>query len=111
MSSRMSSLLPNGADALEDIQLEVRDLAVAYDGIRAVHSVCFTVLKGEIVTLIGANGAGKTSILRAVSGLVAYGGAVLFDAHLEAALGERHVFVAHPQSIRAGDGRLHVLVG
>jgi len=49
---------------LEDLQLEVRDLEVHYDGIRALHGVSFTVLKGEIVTLIGANGAGKTSILR-----------------------------------------------
>ncbi|MDZ7622617.1 MAG: ATP-binding cassette domain-containing protein [Candidatus Competibacteraceae bacterium] len=59
---------------LEDLQLEVRDLDVHYDGIQALHGVSFTVLKGEIVTLIGANGAGKTSILRAVSGLMGYSG-------------------------------------
>lgn len=67
------------ADSLDDLQLEVRDLAVHYDGIRALHGVSFTVLKGEIVTLIGANGAGKTSILRAVSGLIPYSGAVVFE--------------------------------
>jgi branched-chain amino acid transport system ATP-binding protein len=50
----------------------------AYDGIRALHGVSFSVPKGEIVTLIGANGAGKTSILRAVSGLMAYSGAHRF---------------------------------
>jgi len=70
-----------GTDQLEDIQLEVRDLEVHYDGIRALHGVSFAVLKGEIVTLIGANGAGKTSILRAVSGLTPYRGAVLFEGH------------------------------
>lgn len=64
---------------LEDILLEVRDLTVSYDSIRAVQGVSFTVLKGEIVTLIGANGAGKTSILRAISGLVPYGGRIVFE--------------------------------
>ena len=69
----------DGTANLEDILLEVRDLVVAYDGIRALQGVSFTVLKGEIVTLIGANGAGKTSILRAVSGLVPYNGTILFE--------------------------------
>ena len=50
--------------------LEVKNLRVAYGGIQAVKDVSFTVAQGEIVTLIGANGAGKTSILRAISGLV-----------------------------------------
>jgi len=59
--------------------LEVRDLVVAYDGIRALQGVSFAVQKGEIVTLIGANGAGKTSILRAISGLVGYAGAIAFE--------------------------------
>jgi branched-chain amino acid transport system ATP-binding protein len=64
---------------IEDILLEVRDLTVSYDSIRAVQGVSFTVLKGEIVTLIGANGSGKTSILRAISGLAPYGGRILFE--------------------------------
>jgi len=59
--------------------LEVRDLVVSYDGIRALQGVSFSVVEGEIVTLIGANGAGKTSILRAVSGLVAYSGRIVFE--------------------------------
>lgn len=71
--------MSNAAENLDDLQLDVRDLEVHYDGIRALHGVSFTVLKGEIVTLIGANGAGKTSILRAVSGLIRYSGAVLFE--------------------------------
>ena len=57
--------MSDAADSLEELQLEVRNLEVYYDGIQALHGVSFTVLKGEIVTLIGANGAGKTSILRA----------------------------------------------
>ncbi len=63
----------------KDRLLDVRDLIVAYDGIRALQGVSFAVLKGEIVTLIGANGAGKTSILRAVSGLVSYSGSIVFE--------------------------------
>jgi ABC-type uncharacterized transport system ATPase subunit len=58
------------ADSAGSIHLEVRDLRVHYDGIQAVHGVSFNVRRGEIVTLIGANGAGKTSILRAISGLI-----------------------------------------
>ncbi|MBK7542179.1 MAG: ABC transporter ATP-binding protein [Candidatus Competibacteraceae bacterium] len=59
--------------------LDVRDLVVSYDGIKALQGVSFWVKKGEIVTLIGANGAGKTSILRAVSGLVNYSGRISFE--------------------------------
>ena len=50
--------------------LEIRDLQVRYGGIEAVKGVSFDVPEGEIVTLIGANGAGKSSTLRAISGLV-----------------------------------------
>ncbi|CDI02661.1 leucine/isoleucine/valine transporter subunit; ATP-binding component of ABC superfamily [Candidatus Competibacter denitrificans Run_A_D11] len=59
--------------------LDVRDLVVSYDGIKALQGVSFAVEQGKIVTLIGANGAGKTSILRAVSGLVSYNGAIRFE--------------------------------
>ena len=52
-----------------DIHLDVRDLRVQYDGIRAVHGVSFSVPRGEIVTLIGANGAGKSTTLRSINGL------------------------------------------
>ncbi len=48
--------------------LEVRDLEVRYGEFRAVHGVSFRVEKGQLVTIIGANGAGKTSILRTVMG-------------------------------------------
>jgi len=49
--------------------LEIRDLHVAYGGIQAVKGISLDVPTGKIVTLIGANGAGKTSTLRAISGL------------------------------------------
>ena len=50
--------------------LKVENLNVHYGAIHAIKGVSFDVAKGEIVTLIGANGAGKSTILRAVSGLV-----------------------------------------
>jgi branched-chain amino acid transport system ATP-binding protein len=50
--------------------LEVRDLVVRYGAIEAVHGISFEVREGEVVALIGANGAGKTSTLAAISGLV-----------------------------------------
>jgi branched-chain amino acid transport system ATP-binding protein len=60
--------------------LDVRGLEVRYGGIRAVKGIDLEVAKGELVCLIGANGAGKSSTLRALSGLVATApGAVTFD--------------------------------
>lgn len=50
--------------------LVVNDLVVNYGMIKAVRQVSFEVKEGEIVTLIGANGAGKSTILRTISGLV-----------------------------------------
>ncbi len=50
--------------------LTLDNLYVSYGGIQAVKGISLTVPKGEIVTLIGANGAGKSTILRAISGLV-----------------------------------------
>ena len=50
--------------------LEVQDRVVRYGAIEAVHGVSFAVATGEVVALIGANGAGKTSTLAAISGLV-----------------------------------------
>lgn len=49
--------------------LEVKNLAVSYGAIRALHGISFHVDEGEVVTLIGANGAGKSTTLRAISGL------------------------------------------
>ena len=50
--------------------LEIHDLKISYGGIEAVKGITLTVPKGKIVTLIGANGAGKSTILKAVTGLV-----------------------------------------
>lgn len=50
--------------------LTVENLSINYGAIEAVKEVSFRVEEGEVVTLIGANGAGKTSILRTISGLV-----------------------------------------
>jgi branched-chain amino acid transport system ATP-binding protein len=61
--------------------LEVRDLSVNYGAICALKGVSLTLQKGEIVTLIGANGAGKSTTLRSVMGLVpAAGGDVLYKS-------------------------------
>ena len=50
--------------------LQIENLKVRYGGIEAVRGISFDVKQGEIVTLIGANGAGKSSTLRTISGLV-----------------------------------------
>ncbi len=49
--------------------LEIRDLRVSFGGIRAVDGISFDVEEGKIVTLIGANGAGKSTILRSIAGI------------------------------------------
>jgi len=60
--------------------LEIRDLHVTYGGIRALHGISIDVPAGTIVTLIGANGAGKSSTLRAVSGIATVSrGSITFE--------------------------------
>ena len=60
--------------------LEVNNLEVSYGLIKAVKGVSFEVKEGEIVALIGANGAGKTTIMHALNGIIPKaGGAVTFD--------------------------------
>lgn len=54
--------------------LSVENLSVAYDQIRALHGISFEVDEGEVVCIIGANGAGKSTTLRAISRLVAASG-------------------------------------
>lgn len=67
MTRRLSARIW-GCRAMSNI-LEVRDLVVKYGGIEAVRGISFDVPEGEVVTLIGANGAGKSSTLRSVVGL------------------------------------------
>jgi len=50
--------------------LEIKNLRIDYEGVEAVRGVDISLDKGEIVTILGANGAGKSSVLRAISGLV-----------------------------------------
>ncbi|MCL6447420.1 MAG: ABC transporter ATP-binding protein [Armatimonadetes bacterium] len=80
--------------------LEVKDLEVYYGAIRALQGISFSVSEGEIVTLIGANGAGKSTTLRAISGLIqARKGEIIFKgqrlnkvpAHKIVRLGISHV--------------------
>ena len=60
--------------------LKITNLAISYGAIEAIHGVSLEVHDGEIVSLIGANGAGKTTILRTISGLKkADKGEILFD--------------------------------
>lgn len=79
--------------------LEVKNLAVSYGGIRALKEINFKIDKGQIVTLIGANGAGKSTTLRAISGLIPKKGKIIFEgkditdvpSHEIVALGISHV--------------------
>ena len=60
--------------------LEVKNIKINYGGIEAVRDISFQVPNGKIVTLVGANGAGKSSTLRAIVGLVkTQEGAVTFN--------------------------------
>lgn len=61
--------------------LSVENLNVFYGGIHALKDISFTVGEGEIVSLIGANGAGKTTSLRAISGIVPFSGNINFNGH------------------------------
>lgn len=63
---------------MSDALLTVKNLTVSYGGIQAVKGIDFHVAEGEQITLIGANGAGKTSSLRAITGLQPFGGELLF---------------------------------
>ncbi|BBB91270.1 high-affinity branched-chain amino acid transport ATP-binding protein LivF [Methylomusa anaerophila] len=83
-----------------EIILSVNNLEVVYGGIKALQGISFVVNRGEIVTLIGANGAGKSSTLRAISGVVPAGaGSIIFKqkeitnlpSHLIARGGLSHV--------------------
>lgn len=59
--------------------LRIEDLNVHYGGIHALRGVTIDVLQGDIVTIIGSNGAGKSSLLNAISGIVKYKGSIMFE--------------------------------
>jgi len=70
------------AEIIDDqVVLSVQDLNISYGNIRAVKGISFDVREGEIVTLIGANGAGKSSTLRAISGIIPYKGTINYRQH------------------------------
>ena len=64
-----TSSTPISAVPTDPPALDIRDLHVAYSGVRAVRNVSMTMPTGAVTTILGANGAGKTSLLRAVMGL------------------------------------------
>ncbi len=73
------SVLPDAGGTASAPLLQVTDLEVSYGGIKAVRGISIDVYPGQIITLIGANGAGKSTTLRAISGLVpASGGRISF---------------------------------
>jgi branched-chain amino acid transport system ATP-binding protein len=61
-----------------DVLLSIKDLSISYGNIKAVRGISFDVHEGEIVTLIGANGAGKSSTLRGISGVIPYKGSITY---------------------------------
>src|ERR1700735_4622715 len=68
--------------------LQINDLVVRYGEIEALRGVSIAVDEGQVVTLLGANGAGKSTTLRAISGLAKpAAGEILFDGHSIAGFG------------------------
>jgi branched-chain amino acid transport system ATP-binding protein len=85
--------------------LEIKNLAVNYGAIAALHGISLSVPDGQIVTLIGANGAGKTTTLKTISGLLKpVSGAVLYDGQNIAGL-PAHRIVARGIS-QSPEGRM-----
>ena len=99
--------------------LEVKDLSVAYGEIEALRGVSFTIDEGAVVALLGSNGAGKSTTLRAISGLVApRAGSILFEGKPIAGLSPRSIVklgVAHvPEGRRIFPGltvRENIMLG
>jgi len=99
--------------------LEVKDLSVSYGEIEALRGVSFAIEAGAVVALLGSNGAGKSTTLRAISGLIApRSGSVTFDGQPIAGLGPRAIVrlgVAHvPEGRRIFPGlsvRENIMLG
>ena len=99
--------------------LEVEDLCVGYGEIEVLRGVSFTIEEGAVVALLGSNGAGKSTTLRAVSGLIApRSGSIRLDGKPIAGLGPRAIVklgVAHvPEGRRVFPGltvRENIMLG
>ena len=99
--------------------IEVTDLSVRYGEIEALRGVTFSVDEGKVVTLLGSNGAGKSSTLRAISGLTKpASGEIVFDGHSIAGLGPEQIVrrgIAHvPEGRRVFPGlsvRENIMLG
>ena len=99
--------------------LDVKNLSVGYGEIDALHGVSFTIEEGAVVALLGSNGAGKSTTLRAISGLVApRAGSILFDGRSIVGLSPRAIVklgVAHvPEGRRVFPGltvRENIMLG
>src|SRR4051812_28836455 len=88
-----------GAD--DDVVLQCQGVTVAYDGVQVLFGVDLEVRRGEIVALLGTNGAGKSTFLKAVTGLVdPSGGVILFDGidvtHADAVTAAKHGIAQMP---------------
>ncbi|RVT52356.1 ABC transporter ATP-binding protein [Rubrivivax albus] len=84
--------------------LEVKDLAVTYGQHRALKGVSLTVAPGEIVVILGANGAGKTSLLKAIAGLERGAGSVRLDGTSIAGLPPHRIVEAGLALVPEGRG-------
>jgi branched-chain amino acid transport system ATP-binding protein len=99
--------------------LEITDLQVRYGEIEALRGISFAVEEGRVVTLLGSNGAGKSTTLRAISGLIApRSGAILYDGKAIGGLGAEAIVrlgIAHvPEGRRIFPGltvRENIMLG
>jgi branched-chain amino acid transport system ATP-binding protein len=89
---------------MEKIILDVRNLSASYGPIRALRGVTLQVREGESVAVVGANGAGKTSLMRAVSGILPItGGSTAFDG-IDIGKSRTH-HLAHMGMLHVPEGR------
>ena len=99
--------------------LEINDLSVRYGEIEALRGITLSVDEGKVVTLLGSNGAGKSTTLRAISGLAQpASGEIVFDGHSIAGLGPEAIVrkgIAHvPEGRRVFPGlsvRENIMLG
>jgi branched-chain amino acid transport system ATP-binding protein len=93
--------------------LSIRDLEISYGLVKVIHGISLEVAQGEVVALIGANGAGKTTILRAISGLLTpVSGSIRFEGRDIAAMPPHkivHLGVSHVPERRGIFANLTVL--